>query len=116
VISDIILRIPKTISSINDECVSLTLWESFCGVEGPAPFKQVVQELLKLYVYTTVCDPPMIYDPQGVGKKSSFDPESMAPLDDKIKLGKNCYVLCPPLKGADGLLKAKAMVLAADYL
>jgi len=24
--------------------------------------------------------------------------------------------LCPPLKGADGLLKAKAMVLAADYL
>jgi hypothetical protein len=24
-------------------------------------------------------------------------------------------VLCPPLKGADGLLKAKAMVLAADY-
>ena len=78
-ISDIIRMIPETIGSIDEECVSLTLWESFCGVEGPAPFKQVVQELLKLYVYTTVCDPPMIYDPQGRGEKVHVRPRVYGP-------------------------------------
>ena len=43
-----------------------------------------------------------------------FDALEHAALDDKIKAGKPCLVLCPALHSAGGLLKAKAVVLAAQ--
>ena len=109
--------IPNVITEhIDSKCPSMPQWGAICTDPTPPCFTQVMKDLLKLYVYTTVCDPPMSFDPDAVGQEIKFDPEFAAPLDDKIKLGKACFVLCPPLKGADGMVKAKAMVLAADYL
>lgn len=75
-----------------------------------------MRDLLKLYIFTTICDPPMRFDAAQVGTEVPFDPASAVSMDDKIKAGKPCLVLCPALHSADGLLKAKAVVLAADYL
>ena len=78
--------------------------------------EQVMRDLLRLYVFTTVCDPPMKFDASSVAKEHKFDPECDATVDDKIKPGKACVVLCPALYSADGIIKAKAKVLASDYL
>ena len=108
---------PKFIAEKNGaECPSLPVWQALCGAELPACLTQVIKDLLKLYLFTAVCDPPMKFQSSDVGLRMPFDPDKAAPVDDKIKPGKPCFVLCPALHSVDGLQKAKAMVLAADYL
>ena len=97
---------------------SSPVWQKvYHADDAPAAcIAHVMKDLLQLYIFTTVCDPPMTFDPKTMGKQIPFNSDTAAPLDDKIKAGKPCFVLCPALYGADGLLKAKAVVLAADYL
>ena len=110
--------ISQQVLESGEEDPSLQAWRTLCAADadGPDCVAQVMRELLQLYVFTTVCDPPMKWNPEDVGEKHSFNPDLMQPFDDKIKQGKPCYIVCPALFAADGLLKAKAKVLAADYL
>ena len=100
-----------------DTAPSLPAWKALYDAKDTfACVEQVMKDLLQLYIFTTVCDPPMKFDSAAVGSKVKFDPESASSMDDKIKPGKPSYVICPALYSADGMLKAKAQVLAADYL
>ena len=58
----------------------------------------------------------MRFNAGDVGTIIEFSHETAASMDDKIKPGKPCVIICPALYSADGLLKAKAKVLAQDYL
>ena len=122
---------------------TIALWTGFCGEGAPASLIPVLTSLLQLYIYTTVSDPPMRFNAEEVASTLPFCAEDATSLDDKIKPGKPCMVLCPAhssfsfsrlfspsthrrrspsqvlcpaLYSADGLLKAKAKVLALDYL
>ena len=103
-------------SQLSGRLAVLPAWQALCGPEGPKCVETVMRDLLRLYIFTTVCDPPMKFDAKTVGTTMPFNPETATPVDDKIKAGKKCVVICPALYSADGLLKAKAQVLAADYL
>lgn len=100
---------PTTAPSVNE-------WLGLLEPSDATPLKAAMKELVQLYVFTTVCDPPMKFDVGTVGNRAKFESASAASLDDKIKAGKECVVICPALYSADGMLKAKAKVLAFDYL
>lgn len=96
---------------------SMPLWRGLCAsAESTECVAHVMRDLLHLYVFTTLCDPPMLFDASSVGTEMKFSPETATSVDDKIKVGKSCFVMCPALYSMDGMLKSKAQVLAADYL
>jgi len=95
---------------------TIALWSGFCGESAPASLTPVLTSLLQLYIFTRVSDPPMHFNADEVATTLPFSAEVSTAIDDKIKPGKPCIVLCPALYSADGLLKAKAKVLALDYL
>ena len=73
------------------------------------------RELTQLFVFAAACDPPLTFDANTVGETIPFDPTACVALDDKIKPGAKCVVFLPALKLGNEL-KAKAQVLAADYV
>lgn len=73
------------------------------------------REVLQLFVFAAACDPPLTFDAATVGETIPFDPTACVALDDKIKSGAKCVVFLPALKLGNEL-KAKAQVLAADYV
>ena len=94
---------------------SIASWQKLCAAPPPS-LVPVIQGILQLYVFTLLSDPPLRFDAESVGQSMPFDPKTATPLDDKIKPGTQSVILCPALYSADGLIKAKAKVLAADYL
>ena len=116
-VSQLIQAFPSCIASSDvPDSHALAVWQDLCGCAMPPVLEPMLQELLRLYVFTTVCDPPMLFDASTVGTEIAFNPEHATPLDDKIKPGQPCVIICPALYAIDGLVKAKAKVLAADYL
>lgn len=75
-----------------------------------------VKQVCKLCFYVNACDPPMQMTSEGMATEVPFDAAEHVALDDKIKPGKPCVVIFPALRSHDGELKAKAQVLASDYM
>lgn len=77
--------------------------------------EKTLRTLLQLYVYTTVCDPPLKLDANLVGQRAKFNSSFHNAMDGSIKPGQQCVCIFPPLLTESNDMKAKAQVLASDY-
>lgn len=59
--------------------------------------EKTLRTLLQLYVYTTVCDPPLKLDANLVGQRAKFNSSFHNAMDGSIKPGQQCVCIFPPL-------------------
>ena len=73
-------------------------WHMNMGSDELRPcLEKTLRTLLQLYVYTTVCDPPLTLDANQVGKKAKFNPTFHNAMDESIKPGQPCIIIFPLL-------------------
>ena len=73
-------------------------WHMNVGGDELRPcLEKTMRTLLQLYVYTTVCDPPLKLDANLVGRQNKFNPALHNAMDESIKPGAPCIIVFPPL-------------------
>ena len=73
-------------------------WHMNVGGDELRPcLEKTMRTLLQLYVYTTVCDPPLKLDANLVGRQNKFNPAYHNAMDESIKPGAPCIIIFPPL-------------------
>ena len=75
----------------------------------------MTKALLRDLLCAKLSDPALELDCDAVGATVDFSSAEHVVLDGTCTVGQECVVAFPSLRGAEGALKLKALVLPSDY-